>query len=282
MNILQAGTLNGRFAFVRDAQTLGPVRYQRGGWQNGDTFGLVVEYDVPNGAVTAQLARVGDADLDQDVDSADFNALIQGIEFSVGQGGTPRETDWSQGNINGDPITDGYDFFDFTELHATQVFDVLPVLLYDQTNGDLVIDYSDMAVAFGDRVTAYQVAMDDPSVVDPSGFIRTLQFYDAQANGGVPSIFASYASPLGEFFEYNPVGADAIFDQMIGAYYIGFATIQPGLSRAEFLGLVGEARWADTYQGIWGGFDLVVIPEPGTMVLIGVGASLVVSRRRAA
>ena len=279
VNILQAGAINGRFAFVRDAETFGPVRYQRDGWRDGDTFGLVVEYDTPGGAVTAQLARVGDVDLDQDVDETDFGQMLAGLETWVGQG---QFTTWEQGNINGDPITDGYDLFEFVEILATEVTTSLPDLIYNAETGDLSIDLSEMANLSSPRIiTSYQIAANDPSKIDGALFERPLQRADFLQDG-VVDWDASYATVFGELFEFNPDGAIALFNAFDDDYTLGLGIIDPFLSQAEYLSLFDEARWSDDLGRTWGTFDLEYIPEPATLVLIGIGASLAVSRRRAA
>ncbi len=211
--------------------------------------------------------RFGDANLDGVVGNADIGAVF-------GSFGTASGAGWADGSFDGDGDVDNGDIgtvfgnfgFDASgsviSAVASLTSDVAnpPAadLLYDPTDGSVVLDGSE---AVGGVITNFVLTSD-------GAFLNT----DGLTN---PFLGVFFTATLAEISASDPLTAG------LGLIDLG-VILASGLSETDLQNILTGA----TYVGALGSgqvsFDLVVVPEPTSLALLGLGGITLAARRRAA
>jgi len=202
----------------------------------------------------------GDADRDADVDNIDMGTLYGNFTGPEG-----IQMAWPQGNFDDDGDVDNIDFGalygNFTGPGAGNATDTgdRADLIYDAATGNVKLDPSEAA---GGVITNWafenaSAAFSSPGVVvfPTVGFGLETDTAGQISQTDVTMAGFGYLADIGNIF---PTG-------------LTLEALQSLLTTASYVGTVGSGQ-VD--------FDLIVIPEPATLALVGVGACLLLLRRR--
>ncbi len=241
-----------------------------------DTTGFANPGDLPltvYSSISAQpgnTVQFGDVEMRLGVtDSTDFN-LDYGTDASDllvwNTHSFTSGTVMQQGDANNDGNTDAADLlawntnkFTTNDLIGNETNDVADVI-YDPGTGELVLSVNSDQVE-----AAIIIEVDDANVVDTA---NGLPLY----LGLVPAWQYQYFSGSIQLFDTQLLAGGV--PATPGDYLL--ATLATGLTAADF-GLVTYGITGDTQETL-----VTVIPEPASMILLAVGASSLVRRRRTA
>ena len=223
--------------------------------------------------------RFGDADLDGDVDTADVTVTIGAF---TGDGGS-SVIGWAGGSFDGDGDVDTADVTQVIGNFTGAVSGVQslvasasvaavglalnPDLIYDPDSGEVFID-ADGAVILSFNLQsdgAFNAVFTQDELNDDTLNVTGLQDNTESAIGWVSALVAANLGYSG--VENDPAFIGAILDA--------------NLSLADLEGLFTNNQWAGP-NGTTGVFDLVVVPEPTSVALLGLGGVALLRRRRIA
>lgn len=272
--VLNFGGLNSREVVRLEADPIPGVN-PVSGYDDGDysTFGAPNRYNDNASVQNFDALRgwwlnrtPGDADLDGDVDNADVGAV-----FGAFDGGTGTGKVWADGSFDGDGDVDNTDvgavFGNFAptasatsvlaaSVSASALSPTNADLIYDQVTGEITLDGAEAA---GGVITNFVLTSDGE-------FINT----DGLTNPFLGAFFTANA---------NEISASDPLTTGLALIELG-AVLQAGLTESELADVFGAA----TYVGNLGTgvqtLDLVLVPEPTTLVLMGLGGLAAMRRRR--
>ena len=239
--------------------------YVQGVHQDNLSIELTVTSDA---SYVAKTAVSGDFDGDLDVDNADIGVATGNFTGAAGAGEFFGQY-YRDGDVDGDMDIDNADIGgvtgNFTGAAAGNLTDTVgtPNLVYDPATGNVTIDAEGLAI------TSFQFENGDDSFV--------ISEYNSPQDIGAGIFFGlSFeevaAGVIGDT-DANAVGITGLFD-----FGDIFAT---GLDQAGLEAYLTTAFWGTSGSGS-GEFDLVLVPEPSSLALLGLGGLLLVRRRRAA
>jgi len=244
-----------------DVMSTGPTGLPDSGWIEDNIF-TTVSGTQAVGASSASLMvnqiglrLAGDTDFDGDVDNADIGKVIGAFTGASGAGRLYADGDMDfDGDVDNADL--GFVAGAFTgTLSAGSTADDdgggAADLIYDPATGDVRLDASE---ASGGMITSFQIETGAGTFIPGNyirpagGFGRTTEQVETGVMGDGDWTFAGFcgAHDFGEIF---PAGMDL---EQLQAY----------LTTAVYTGALGSGQQP---------LNLVVVPEPGTLVLVGLG-----------
>ena len=234
----------------------------------GDNTGLAVTYTA--NTVNVTRARIGDANLDQKVDNADIGDVF-------GNFGNSGHT-WAAGDFDGDSDVDNSDIgsvfgnFGFSAItrNALSLFAIAEsadTAIAEPANANLVYDPSTGTVVL-DGIQSVGAVI--------TNFV--LETEDAFVD------FASVTNAFGStFFTATAAEISASDSLTDGLQQIDLGRIlAAGLSQSQLQDVLTSATYVGTLGSGVQNFDLVVVPEPATLAMLGAGVLMIATRRRRA
>lgn len=250
-----------------DTYPTGETEGYDGAWSVYPFFksGTIIVNDRQNGLFIARLLK-GDTDDDGDVDNTDMLTSIGNFTGSGGITGVHKA--FAQGSFDGDGDVDNTDLLNaigsFTGSGGSAAGNQFVLaagsltdhpdqanLLYDPTTGNLKIDPSEGP---GGELTGYVLQSDGEFIF---------------ANH-IMSLGGTAESTTDELSEANPFGSVTATTDLGNVLVAGLtlAELESLLTTANYTGMLGS--------GV-NEFDLIVVPEPQSLALLGVGLLLLMA-----
>ena len=218
------------------------------------TDGLAVLYNP--GDVTVRVSLRGDTNLDDDVDTGDLTRMFQNFN---GDGSSGRF--WVDGDHDGDGDVDTGDlttgFQNFTGALADN--NINPDLIYNPNNGAVKIDADGANMLSFNLQSAAQFSPPNPDA--------NFADLDDNVGFGTSTFVDNTDSTIGwiSVLALANIGFVGPEDAQLGHL------LPTGLDLAGLTALLTNKAWGGA-GGLGGDFDLVVqVPEPGSVVLLGIG-----------
>jgi hypothetical protein len=248
-----------------DVMATGPSGLPDSGWLEDNIFTTVSNTQAGGHSSVSMLIDriglklIGDTDRDGDVDNADIGTTTG--SFTGSNGATDKL--WADGDMDFDGDVDNADIgavtgaFTGSGVSSPVTSSTAADLLYDPATGNVQLDASEAA---GSVITNFQIENTD-GTFDILNYNRLFDGAFGQATGetigDTDMTFAGLAgvADLGDIF---PVGLDA-------------AGLEAYLKTASYVGAAASGQQT---------FDLVVIPEPSSLTLVGLGGWILFRRSR--